>query len=248
MIDPGDSLSNGRDGRTVLKLWPSQQQHWNSERPGRGNLAVSGPAPAVLCHDGIDGVGHQQRAVVAFGKRSARQNVTRVRHLEWRLDRIDAPNEIVMLRGRVEGRELLPADGQEHASWFLTQLPHGVACIGHLDPVVPLYRDPGVPSQGQKRSAGPRRSLHRIGGDDLCVRVGSVEQRVDMLKAQVIGKALCSSESATSYRDGLGGRGCRTAGERQGRSEIIPSGKCERELAGLRRSTENKDLRSHVGN
>ena len=99
MIDRARSpASTGPTVGTPGSAGRREQEHLDAERARRSDLAIGGAAAAVLGDDRVDAMLFQQRSLVGLGERPARQNVGRIRNAERRLDRIDAADDIGMLR------------------------------------------------------------------------------------------------------------------------------------------------------
>ena len=93
-------------------------------------------AAAVLADDGVDAMLLEQRELVGFGERPARQDVGRVGHGERRLDRVDAADQIGVLRRGLEGGDLLPAQRQEDPPRLLAQALRRLRRVVDRDPAV----------------------------------------------------------------------------------------------------------------
>jgi hypothetical protein len=246
MIQPRDCIFHGCDGRAVRNRGPAKHQHRYTEGPGRGDLAVCSRTAAILRDHGVDRIRREQRLIRALGKRPACQNVVGVWNGERWFDRINTAYEVVMLRGGTERPQFLAAHRQKDMPRLQTQRPHRVPGVGYIDPLIACDRKPRGPVQGQNQSARPTCSLYGVRRDDSCIRVRGIDQYVDVVRSQIGRKTFNPAESTTADRDGLrsGRRGAPGKGHR--RSDGSTAGQSERELARLRRTSKNKNVRSHV--
>ena len=114
MIDQSHTLLDGRS-RTACPAASGRrmQEHLDAEFARGGDLAVGRRAAAVLGDDGVDAVCLEKLRGRRLRETAARENVGRIRHAERRLDRIDAADQIGVLRRGLEGRDFLTAERQE---------------------------------------------------------------------------------------------------------------------------------------
>jgi hypothetical protein len=68
MIEPGHGVLDGLDGRRLRQSRTAQQDHRETERARRRQLAVGRGPAAVLGDDDVDRVRTQQCAIICFGK------------------------------------------------------------------------------------------------------------------------------------------------------------------------------------
>ena len=139
-------------------------------------------------------------------ERPARERIGRVRQLERRLDRIDAADQIVVLRRRREGVELLPADGQEHAARRRAERrrPRRRCRRPRSSGRRPAPSRPAA--QRNERHAGLSRRRRRHAPTSGGVGVRGVDQHVDPLGGEIIRQTLGAAEAADAHRNRLGGR------------------------------------------
>ena len=98
MIEPGDRLFDRLDRGSIGRGRPAQHDNVDAERARRGDLAVGRGAAAVLGDDHIDAMLGQQRTIVGFAERAAAGDVADMRQRQRRIDRIDAADQIIVLR------------------------------------------------------------------------------------------------------------------------------------------------------
>ena len=203
MIEPDERLLYRRDGGNLWQRRARQHDHRKLERPRRGDLAVGRAPAAVLRHHHINAVALEQRAVLGLAKQSARGDIDCVRHGERRVDRIDAADEIDVLRRCRERLKLLAAKREEHAARRLPERAHRLIHGRNLDPAIAIDLGPRLTSKRNEWHAGCAHSLGRVGRDGRGVRVCRVDQRVYPLIAKISGQTVSAAETADAHRDRL---------------------------------------------
>ena len=153
MSEPRHGIVDGLDGGRLGRLRPAQHDDFDAERPRRADLAVGRAAAAVLGDDDIDAVRGHERAIVGLAERPAAGHVCHVRQRQRRIDRIDAADEIMVLRGLREWRQLLAAERDEDAARRLPQRANRLPRVAHLDPRPRDYR--------RRRRGRQKPALHR---------------------------------------------------------------------------------------
>jgi precorrin-3B C17-methyltransferase len=237
-------LLHAFDGGDLRQRRPAQQDDRQRQRPRRGDLAVGGRTAAVLGDDNVDAVFGEQRAFVLFGERAAGGDVDRVRHAERRLNRVDAADEVVVLRRGPEWRNFLASEGQKDAARCGAKGLDGVRHLVYLDPAISRNRHPAGPAHGHQRDAGPRRGGGCVGGNRRRVGMRRIDESVYFLVAEVVREPFGAAEAAGPDRHGLGRRLGGAPGERERHVETGARRKACRELPRLRRAAENED--AHV--
>ena len=86
-----------------------------------------------------------------------------------------------------------------------------------------------------------RMSRHR-----RCIRVGCIDQRVNLIAAQVLHEARCSAETARSCGDGLSQRRHGPPSQRQGDRHIGTGRELLAQQSRLRGAAKNEDVFFHV--
>ena len=197
--------------------------------------------PLFLATMRVDAMALEQRAILFLAERPARGDVDCMRHGERRVDGIDAPHEIDMLRRRFEGAELLPPEGEENTARRLAErfgrifhrVDLGPDVAGRFSPWRPAERE-----QGDRR--GPRR-LCGIGGDGGGIRMGGIDQHIDLLGAEIGCEPFGAAETAAPHRNRLLQRLRGAACERQSHGEILALGERASQFAGARRAAKDED-------
>ena len=245
MIEPRNRLGDRCNGWAIRQWRPLEHEYGDTERSGRGYLAVRSFATAVLRDDRIDGKRFQQLPVSDFRERPTRQDVVCMRHFERRIHGINTSNEVMMLRGVAEWNQLLPSDCQEHAPRAAAQRAHSTLRARNLHPEIIGRRRPGRSAQAEDGRGGLRSSHCGIGGNCFRIRVRSVDQEVDAVGTQVFCESCGAPKPADPHGNRLSGR-CHSPacqGDCRGKLATAERGG---ELASLRSTPQDQDVRAHV--
>jgi hypothetical protein len=245
VIEPRNSFGNRCDERAIRNRWPSEHEDRNPEQSGCRDLAVGRLSPAVLCDHSVDGERLEHRPILTFRERAARKNVMSVRHIERRLNRIDAADEVVVLWGNGEWSQFLPPDCQKDVSGALAQRTNCILRIGYIDPDIAVHGGPRRPAKGENWRVSPRSGLHSIRGNRFGIRMRGIDQEIDALGAKIFRESVSTPEAASAYRDGLSG-GHRGAAGKRNRGDELTLGERESKLASLRSPSQNQDVWVHV--
>ena len=249
MIEAGERGVDRRDGFRAGRA--VDEDDGQAEAARGGDLAVGRRAAAVLRHDDLDAAAGEEGALVRLGEGAAREEALRARGQVGVGHRLDAAHEIAVPGGGAERRDLLPADGEEHAP---RRGAEGGGCGGHVgdtDPAVAGHRlprraledDEGTPSVG-----GGARGVRR---DPAGEGMGGVEEDGDLLLAQPVGEAGGAAEAAAAHGEaGHGGRQLRragAAGEGEGDPDAGAGGEAACERPGLAGAAEDENVERGVG-
>jgi hypothetical protein len=166
-------------------------------------------------------------------------------HIERRLNRIDAADEVVMLWGSAEWSQFLPPDCQKDASEALAQGTNCILCIGYIDPDIAVHGGPRRPAKSEDRRVGLRCGLRSIRGNRFGIRMRGIDQEIDALSAKIFREPVSTPEAASAYRDRLSG-GRRGAACKRHRGDELTVGERESKLASLRGPPQNQDVWVHV--
>src|SRR4029453_7279691 len=115
MIESGKDLIDRGDGSNLRQNGALQHDDGEGKRARRFDLAVGPFAAAVLGDDRLDGVALKQIAILARAEGPPRREVCRLGNRKRRIDRIDAADEVEMLRGGGERLKLVAAEREENA-------------------------------------------------------------------------------------------------------------------------------------
>ena len=245
MIDPGHGIRNAFDRRHGWQRRPAQHDHLDTKRASSDDLAVGGSTAAVLGNHDFAAMSGEQRTLVGLRERTAGDNVTGARHRQRRHDRLDAADQIVVLRGSGEGGNLLAADRKKHAARCRPKRSNCIldaACVG---PPVSGDGCPGRPAQRQQKDTGAFRGFDGMCRNDCGVRMGGVDQQVDVFGGKVRREAVGPAKTADAHRHRLSGWRGRAAGEREDDGKVAPPGKLRRQLPCFDRAPEYENM-SHV--
>jgi hypothetical protein len=245
VIEPGNSFGSRCDGRAIRNRWPPEHEDRNPEQSGCRDLAVGRLSPAVLCDHGVYGERLEHRPIVTLRERAARKNVVSVWHIERRLDRIDAADEVVVLWGSGEWSQFLPPDCQKNASGALAQRTNCILCIGYIDPDIAIDGGPWWPAKSEGWRVGLRGGLRSIRGNRFGIRMRGIDQEIDALSAKIFREPVSTPEAASAYRDRLSG-GRRGAACKRNRGHELTVRERESKLASLRGPSQNQDVWVHV--
>ncbi|EXL09989.1 hypothetical protein BG36_18380 [Aquamicrobium defluvii] len=240
-----DQPLDGRRSRHLRQFRPADHDHLDAERPCRRDLAMAGRPAAILGDDGIDAMGGQQFALRLLRERSTRQNVECIGNRQRRLDRIDAADEVEVLRGSREGTRLLPADAQKHAARPGPEHPHRTRHIVRERPAVAVPLFPARTTQRQYRDTRLLRRFSRIGGNARRIGMRGIDQQIDPLFRQITRQPLRATEAANAHRHRLANRVSGATGQRKRDIEFGNGREPFRRLPRFRRSAQNED--AHVG-
>ena len=223
-----------------------QQHHGNAELARRSDLAVGRAAAAVLRDDYLNCVREEQRSLLVFFKRAPREDVARIRYRERRFHRIDASNQVMMLRGRGKARDLLSTHGEEHILGLDAQRVNGLACIEHFGPSIACDCVPRRPLQRNHRGTGMQGGAERVGRNRRRIRMSRIDQCIDVIVEQILREAGDPAEPTAAHRNYLSHRRGGAARQRQGYRDVGTVREVLPEFPGLRRPSKNEDVLSHV--
>ena len=237
---PYKALDVGSRGH-VRERRPLQHDHRNAEPVRRGKLCVSGRAAAVLADDPVDAMGAQKLQLAGFPKWPARNHVVRHRQRKWRLDPVDAADQVMVLRRRLERGHFLPSERQENPARLLAEDCHGLGRIVDHDPAISRPPLPGRAPERHDRNARRAGGRSGIGRDAGRKWMRGIDQNADIMPGQ-IGRQPCrAAEAAGADRDGLLRRPFSTSGKRQRDVEVAARRETPRELPGLAGAAEDED-------
>lgn len=242
MIHEFERRLDRADGGDAGWLAALDHDDLDAQRPGRGDLAICGAAAGILADDDVDALVLQQLPLIRFGEWAACENVAAVGNGERWIDRVDAADEVAVLRHGGKARHFLPADCKEDAARCVAECDGRGADIVNARPPVARDRFPGRAAQCKERNARLPGSFRRIGGDPVGEGMGRVDEQVDVFFNQVINQSFDAAKSADPRRQGQGLRVDRPAGQRDGRRDVLALRQLFSQAAGLGRSAQNQDM------
>lgn len=142
MIEPGDRSFYRFNRRRISRRRLAQQDHLYPEYARGGDLAVARGAAAVFGDDDVNAVGDHERAVIGFGKRAARGQISDLRQRQRRVDGIDAADQIKMLRRVGHGAEFVATKRDKHTTRPIPERAHRRGDIGNFLPEIAADGDP----------------------------------------------------------------------------------------------------------
>ena len=245
MIEPRERVVHCAHTGRIRSRRPPQNNRLNAKRPRGRDLAVGRAATAILRYDEVDLVLRHQCAVIGFAERAARRDVGDMRNRQRRVHRIDAADQIAMLRRAGKRREVVAADGDEHIAAFLSNGLCRRTRVADLDPSVAHYGAPWRPAHRHKWHAEFTRCRGGVLGNHVGIRVSGIDQRINAFRPKIIGQALRATKAADADRHGMRNGRARTPSERQRHVKATALGKPFRQLPGFRRAAEDENL-SHA--
>lgn len=215
MIDKAERVFDSLNRADIVRLLALDHDHRDTERTGRSDLAIGRRAAAVLGDDDLDPVLDQKCALSGLLEGTGRQNVLRIGYAELRHDGIDAADQIAVLRCVFEMEGLLSADGEENAFWGGVESLNRLCDRVNIRPAIAGLWFPRGAAQGKKRNSGAARRDGRIVRDACRKGMGGIDQKVETLGLQKIGKAVAATEAAAAGGNRLCHRLRRSSGQRK---------------------------------
>ncbi len=245
MANGGERSGNIRhrhviQGRVVPLSRPVDHDDWQAELSRRFDLAIARAATGVFRDHRVDAVFFQHADFVVQRKGAARGNVARMRQFQWRLHRVDAADEIVVLGCGFERKKLLPSQSQKHAPAFAAE--RGDSLFDSVDTMPPVTRLalPGRTRKDDQRNFGKPCGLNGIGGNLCRIGMGGVHQNIEILCANEIRETDSAAKAAAAHRHRLFDRRERAAshGEQNSVAGFLrqPAG----QNAGIRRAAKDE--------
>lgn len=217
-------------------------------QPARSrDLSISCGSATVLGDDDVDAMSPKQIDLVRFGKWAGGKDRRRVRQFQGRGHRVDAADDVAVLRRSLEMKGLLPADGEKDTARGVAKGHDRLRNGADAGPVVAGFRLPLRALQGEQ--AHPR-SLYRRGGvlgnpggEGVC----RVDDQRDLFGVEEGCEPLGAAKTADAGLDWLRARIGRTAGKRDHGVVTHVTGKAGCQFAGLGRPAKNENARFFHG-
>ncbi len=219
--------------------------HRNAKRAGSLDLRIGRRTAGVFRDDHLYPVALQHVDFIGKRKGSTRRDVARIRYGEWRFYRIDAADQIAVLRRGFKGQEFLAAKRQKSVFADGTQGGDRFLDASNVQPMVALPRNPGRARQSDQGDACHANSPHGIGRNARRIRVRRIDKQIETFLGNIARQALSAAEAADAHRDGLLDRVLRAARHGQQNSVAGFIGKLSGQNAGIRRAAENEDGACH---
>ena len=146
------------------------------------------------------------------------------------------------MRGLPERRQILSADGEEHAPRLVAQRIRRGIDVRHAGPAVARRLVPGRAPHRETGNSGGESGGNGVGGNRGGEWVGGVQHRIDPVRAEILGEPVRAAEAADPDLQRRGRGGPRHPGERQGSVETMVVGDRPGQGAGLAGAAEQKDF------
>ena len=241
MIEPRDRFVDSLDGRRLGRQRTAQHDDGDAERAGGGDLAIACRAAAVFGHYDVDSVIEEQHVVFRFAERPARSHIGDVGQRQRRIDRIDAADQIKVLRRIDERGELVAPKRNENAARPISQFADCLADIRRFIPAVATLEKPRRPAERDKSNAGCAGGGGGIGRHNLRIGMRCVDHRADALFDEIMCKPGGAAETAAAnrYRERCRRHG--SSGEREHNLKIGALGQTRGHAARFGGAAEDKD-------
>jgi hypothetical protein len=145
-----------------------------------------------------------------------------------------------------KNRDLLAADGEKHITRHPPQGAHSRLQVVDFRPLIAGDRSPRWPAQGDKRSTRLHGGAQRMGRHRRCIRMSGIDQGSDLMGAQVLNEAGCSTKTTRSSGHCLSQRRGRATCQRQSDRHIGTGRELLAQQSRLRGAAENEDVLFHV--
>ncbi len=245
MADGGQSGIDGRYGRSAGKRRALDHQYRDAQLSRRLDLRIGRRAAGVFGDDEGDTVVAQQGDFVFQRKGTARSDVVRMRNVKRWLDRIDAANEIMVLRCGLEGQKFLTTECEEGVCAFCIKSSHSTLDIGHAVPVITGLTFPRGALQRHKRNIGQPCGMDCVGRDARRIRVRCIDQQIELVFGDERRQTARAAKTTASHRHGLGNRisGAASHGQKQPVAGVFSQ--FSGQNAGIRRTAKNENGACH---
>ncbi len=185
---------------------PVDHDHAQAQFARRLQLGLRARATGILGHDKLNALICHQGQVALGGKRPARNHQPAIRQGQGRRRRIDQPQQIAMLRRMGERLEILLADGQKDPCRRRRQGRHRARDIRHMLPVITPARLPRRALERGQRNAGLMAGRHGVAAHPGGEGMRGVDDRADILVAQIVQQPGHPAKAPHPHRQGLGAR------------------------------------------
>ncbi len=190
-------------GRIAQTTWPLYHDDRQAKPSRRVYLAVTGAAAGVLGYNGFNAVLLQHADFFIRRKRAASGDVTRVRHLQRRFNRIDAADQITVHGSGFERRKLLSAKCQKRPLRRMAEGGNGL--FGRID-TLPRVSRPALPGGTRKhdqRNLCKSCRFNGIGRNSGRIGMGGIHKNIETLIANELCEADSPAKATASHRHGL---------------------------------------------
>jgi hypothetical protein len=245
MIDGRNSTIDCLDSLDPWQGGTANEDNFDAERAGRGDLAIGRRTATVLGDDCIDSVGRQQSPLVGFEERTASQQIAGIRDTKRRLDRVDAADKVGVLGSVLEGAQFLASERDEDRPSVHSE---GFDCFRDaidLGPSVSLDGHPSGTAQCDDGHVSRVRRECGIGRNPSSVGMRRVNQKANALVPQISLKAIYAAEAAATDRDGMLDWVLRASGQRQRYLQTCATGQTLGKKPGFGRAAKYENAVGH---
>jgi hypothetical protein len=232
-VDIGDRVTTGMYGTC-------DHDDGNAQLPRRVDLAVRRRPAGVLANYRLNAIVAQHGDFIAKGKGPSGRDVAGMGHNKWRLDGIDATNEIVVLWRGLEGQQFLTAKRQKRGAAFLPQSGHGIVYIGHLAPIVSRRPHPRRTLERNQRHSSYACRLDRVGGYARGIGMSGIHQKIEGVVLDKTCQSARAAKATAAHRHWLrhGITGATSHGQQKTIAGFIS--KFASQDTGIRRAAKNE--------
>lgn len=225
-------------------LWPVDHHDRQVQLACGSKFRNGACAPGIFGHQMCDPMALQQVEIACQIERSAGHFYGTVRQWQFRLRRIDQPQQVVMLWFSGKARKVLFSNGKKHPGWRLRQCRNRARNIIDVYPPVALNSLPGRAHKSTKRHIGLGAALQCVAAHLGGKGMGRIDHMTDTLSPEKRGKALGTTKASHPCGQRLRHRVLRAPRVREQR--ICPGlGQNHGQLRGLAGAAQKKDSR-HV--
>lgn len=230
--------------RRVGQERSAEHDDLDAELARRSDLSIRRVTATVLADNRIYSLASKQHSLVGDVERPTRQDIIDVGHGQWRHHRVHAAHDVMMLRGTLERRNLLPSERQKRAAGHGAQCLNGLRDRRDFSPSIAFGRGPARTAKSDDRNVGELRGAGGIGGNARGVGMRGVDQQFDRIIRKIGCETVGSAKTAAPDGNALLNRVRSPARERK-RYRNALSGQSYSQLPCLSGSAEDQYWVSH---
>lgn len=241
MIEPVDNVFDIVGLAAWRHIRSLDHDHLKTEAARGGDLGKCTRTAGIFRNNDLRSVFGHERDIVLDREGAAVDHHRMAWQRRRRAGRIDETQQIVVLRLTREVRDVHPADGQKDPGSRTVQGSDGCRNVGNAGPAVAFAGGPGRAGQGDQRELRGRTGRHGVPAHILRKRVRGVHDMGYVRRAQIVPKAVESSEATDTRWQRLRSGALDPAGE--GHHRVEPEfGKPSAKRPGFGRTAQNEDL------
>lgn len=238
---PSMGFGGRDDGSSPCLMWAADHDHGKLQVARRFDFRIGRGASGILGNKNIDAVVAQQSRFARAVERATGRDEINLRRKARAFGRLDAADQVGVLRRCGKCREALAADAEEHAAWVWAESPSGGLGIGNTGPAVASGGFPFRTNDGANGKAEAGCCGLSIGGDARCEGMRRIDYGLRLVVLEPGYEPVHAAEAADSGFDAARGRVCRAAGEGQGRMKPSVTRDAADKLGCFRRASEDQD-------